>query len=259
MTKREALGRLDELDLSQLAGCVLLDDFEDPLDNGVGIGAERETGPAAGLAVEAEAPRGDADDHVRAEPAIKHGASGVAEAAATTAAAGCPAQRQVEARRVGALVQIDELRQGHQPLTKRDRFRGVREGDAVPAEREGDVLTPARAGERVFEEAGLGQLPVLRKIDRLVFWQDDQPDVVDVREAREVVEAEIEEQRRLRAQRIPWQTAIRVAGVRILGPRDWVKGTTDVLVEPDPCHYRRLLGILVGAVASSQEDAIRQK
>src|SRR4029450_2601787 len=98
------------------------------------------------------------------------------------------------------------------PLTEGDRFRGIREGEAVPREREGDVLTPARGSKHRLEEAGLGQLPVLRKIDGLVFGQDDQPDVVDIREAREVVEAEVEEQRRLRAQRIPVQTAIRGGG-----------------------------------------------
>jgi hypothetical protein len=121
--------------------------------------------PAAGLAVEAEEPRVNTDDHVGAEPAIERGASGVAEAAATTTAAGCPAELQVEARRVGALVQIDELRQGHEPLTERDRLRGVRAADAVPRDREGGLLKLALGDERV-EEAGLGQLPVLRKIDR---------------------------------------------------------------------------------------------
>src|SRR5215216_1373667 len=92
--EREVLGGLDELDLIQLAGCVLLDDAEDPLDDGFGVGAEREARPAAGLAVEAEAPRSDTDDHVGAETAIEDGAPGVAEAAATATAAGCPAQRQ---------------------------------------------------------------------------------------------------------------------------------------------------------------------
>src|SRR5215216_2803762 len=45
-----------ELDLRKLALRVLLDDVEDPADDGFGVRAEREANPAAGLAVEAEPP-----------------------------------------------------------------------------------------------------------------------------------------------------------------------------------------------------------
>jgi hypothetical protein len=62
--RREALGRLDELDLVQLLGCVFLDDAEDPVDYRFGVGSVHESWAATGLTVEAEAPGRDTDDDV---------------------------------------------------------------------------------------------------------------------------------------------------------------------------------------------------
>jgi hypothetical protein len=74
-------------------------------------------------------------------------------------------------------------------------LRRVRAGDPVPGDREGEVLRPGRAGERLLEKSGWSKDAVLRKLDRLVFRKDDQPNVVNVREACEVVEPEVEQQR----------------------------------------------------------------
>jgi hypothetical protein len=153
---------------------------------------------------------------------------------------------QVEAL-VEPTLDVDELRLGHQSRAERLERDGARVRQPVPAHGERDVVSPLLV-ERV-QRPGLGENSILGQCDRLV--EDDQSGVADVREAGEIVEAEVVELVRGRAERPESRPG---AGFGVA--RDRVDLATEsrpcVLLEVHACRSRGLLCVLVGAVSGGR-------